>query len=101
MLERPKTDKIGYTVLEAADLIERDGWFSLREPTGNRKHNCILTALNRRVPESDLELFNDAVDALRNYLNSTISEWNDAPGRTKEQVVTMLREFAYNRKVNQ
>jgi len=85
----------------AADLIDRDGWIQVggfRE-TGARYPRCVITAIRdvqQLLPhECDktgaLDAFSSAVGTI-----PVISayRWNDEPGRTKDEVMAMLRAVA-------
>lgn len=85
-------------LLEAAALIERDGWaqhIGFDPETGGR---CALFAIRDahdalRPGEGDYD--SAPSDLLRDHLGTRfVSTWNDAPGRTMDEVVAALRSAA-------
>lgn len=88
-------------VLErAAELIERDGWWQNARSDGHG--DCAATAISR-VAEGRGGCYVPAVHdpfivALGGDKDApmvtTIYNWNDVPGRTKEEVIAMLRAVA-------
>lgn len=97
-------------LVQAADLIEERGWNQ-----GDYVNDCGglctfgalyiavgLTPAFIRTDEADqralaaLTVVDEAAQALRQHVGRDvgISEWNDAPGRTKAEVVTALRAAA-------
>ena len=87
-------------LLEAAgDLIERYGWWqSGKRGTGdNGAGRCATIALLDADPDND-RAFLAAVDAACKeigvewpYSARALAIWNDAPERTKEEVIAALR----------
>jgi len=93
----------------AADLIERDGWI---QGDGSNclilDGSCAATAVHKAVlrafPAAGIDelcaRINDNlapfVNALGGDSHDAIWKWNDAPARTKEEVVAMLRAVAIN-----
>ena len=79
-------------LLDAADLIERTNWWngiSLARPT-----YCVLTAIGT-VGKNTVAY--KAATHFSNYVgmgNQSIPQWNDAPGRTKEEVLAAMRGAA-------
>ena len=82
---------------DAADLIERDGWRQGRGSQGQCATSAIWEA-NRTegIPKTaQAHAETEALSALRDVINRhAIPKWNDGPGRTKEEVVSALREAA-------
>jgi hypothetical protein len=82
------TAKILY---DAADLIDANGWCQgvNRSAEG---YYCALGAIGKA------SMFGEVlppVEALRREIRSTgVAEWNDEPGRTKDQATTALRNAA-------
>lgn len=87
----------------AADEIDRRGWIQgWFEAFGGAV--CLLGGVQcgiwgmtcDHLPE-DVETgwqeYSDAVGELFMYLNTGPSTWNDEPGRTKEEVLKVLREM--------
>jgi hypothetical protein len=90
-------DEAGKILLDTADYIERHGWCQnvYQNGLGNV---CIMGALSRivhrpvQLPEGRIM---EILPRLTKYLGVTrVDSWNDAPGRTKEQVVDALRGAA-------
>ena len=94
-------------LLAAADLIEQTGW-TQESPAADeqgypvRSHSpaacrfCVTEAIRRSCPDypnDDLDIA--AMKRLERHLGTLdLPAWNDAPGRTKEEVVAALREAA-------
>lgn len=91
---------------DAADDIERCGW-TQREYVRVDGTRCLVGALQQvvnalgtssviylvavsllaqRIGDSGWAVVNDAID-----LESIVTTWNDAPGRTQQQVLDLLR----------
>jgi hypothetical protein len=89
----------------AADLIESRGWttrYYARNESGQSvcyrddraACYCAMGAIGA-VANRDYDLDEAACNRLRRSLGiDSIAEWNDAPGRTAEEVVTALRKAA-------
>lgn len=89
-------------LIEAAELVERpEGWCQGSLADRNRTQVCLEGALIQAclgilyLGESDLlgrdpELFR-AYHAVRKEVGRTPALWNDQPGRTAEEVATVLR----------
>jgi hypothetical protein len=84
---------------DAADAIERNGW-TQGETISSTGGVCALGAIGlaaAELPDRDARCWAIVVTAkriLRNALHGPIAEWNDAPRRTKDEVVAKLREVA-------
>ena len=87
-------------LLAAADHIEAHGW--TQGKWGHAGEPCcaegaIVAVLEGRGTGVFGPLWEAACDAkqlLRNVLPTQITSWNDAPGRTRDEVVRALREAA-------
>lgn len=59
---------------------------------------CLLGALSRTTAPSDRQGYGKAVEyiskAIPDYDHEGLVAWNDAPGRTKEQVTGVLKDAA-------
>ena len=76
----------------AADLIEKRGWCQHLAFDPDGRH-CALGAIWAQRCPGPLE--REAVAAVRRATGSPfVGEWNDAPQRTKEEVVEALRKAA-------
>jgi hypothetical protein len=103
MLYDPKydLDETGHVLWKAAEYLEEYGWiqgtgFSDRYLT--RPAACAMGAIemaaNASTKSYDL-LWVSAMDRMQNYLHGErIHSWNDAEGRTKEEVIDTLRQAA-------
>jgi hypothetical protein len=93
-------------LLNAATILERDGWCQgeLHSPDG--KH-CMIGAFDLSVFELDLS-FSDgytvrqkAMNAIKTKIGAAhIPTWNDQVARTKEEVIAKLREAAQSLETN-
>jgi hypothetical protein len=81
----------GEVLAKAADLIEARGWIQQEFETPHGV--CALGAMQRITYgfEIRMECEDRARLALETEIGEAITIWNDAPGRTKEEVVTALR----------
>lgn len=91
----------------AADLIEAKGWFQGMRVQGTHCH-CAMTAVEEAVLAEgaiDDGERDDRMDVLAAMLSkrldktihrdvSAVIEWNDADGRTKSEVIALLRDAA-------
>lgn len=89
---------------KAADLIEPEGAWTrnalARRPDGHLIGPleegatcwCLYGALDRVTGVSGYD--GQAATALSNVIDDYVSEWNDRPARTQQEVVTALREAA-------
>ena len=84
-------------LLDAADLIERQGWWDGRPGSDGEQRtlHCIETAISAigSIHHIDLARSEASVN-FSNYVSTPSITWNDAPGRTKEEVLTAMREAA-------
>jgi len=92
-LGRP-LDSVARRLLSAAEHIDRVGLWKSGEAQGFPR-SCALLAICRADPLSDpnpaIERFRIAMGFNRQY---EIADWNDAPERTQEDVVSALRRVA-------
>lgn len=99
-----KMDEPCRLMLSAASIIERDGWCqnSMTSPSGQV---CLEGALLRAygvkfdhhtgASQMPPNAVFDVLMTIKNRLGGTRPfDWNDTPGRTKEEVVTKLRAVA-------
>ena len=86
-----KPNPVAQALLDAASLIEQRGWC---QGTGEREGAlCMLRAIGVAAPSDDILVA--ACETLGKLLNTRFGQvWNDVPGRTKEEVVAMLRRAA-------
>ncbi|SRR5260221_8812689 len=91
--DKPVVDEIGECYLKAIKVLERKGWCQgiLINPQGEV---CMAGAIQVATHQS-LELQGHALNLLHENLGSMISKWNDAPERTKDEVIAKLKEIAY------
>lgn len=82
----------------AARIISREGWVQKEECT--REGMCLVEAMRLAVSQStarlsDMHLFVSVavgLDPMQRF--SRLMQWNDAPGRTKIEVLTALYKAA-------
>jgi hypothetical protein len=84
----------------AADVLERDGWTQNAYTDQNGCH-CVMGAayVAMGCPTTEwAEGLTERVDAVRDFLGTFLGRrphlWNDAPGRTAEEVIAALRAAA-------
>jgi hypothetical protein len=76
------------TLDRTADLIEETGWIQDQFGSENLGY-CLAGALRRVAPASE---YYDARDEIHKRIGTEhVTIWNDAPERTKEDVIAMLR----------
>lgn len=96
MSAKVELDKAGQKLIDAADYIEKYGWWQGDLGCGPNGERCAGTA----IQESEYE--SGAIFRLTKYLGLEhpyeIVDWNDHPARTKEQVIDVLRMAAYFKK---
>ena len=77
----------------AADLIDTMGWFHF--PSGmtpDASTLCAVEAISLAAPGPEYVV---ALDAFKDYLGTpNVMRWNDAYGRTADEVITALRAAA-------
>jgi hypothetical protein len=97
-LQSTELDGPGKILIDAANYFSDHGWCQ-GTTTDKEGNKCILGALCY-VVEKNRYNFDDyfiASRRLKNYTKSTVYSWNDAKGRTKEQVVELLNKVAYHK----
>ncbi len=86
-------------LLDAADLLERDGWCqgAYQDDDG---HHCALGALDAVFGSKtsfkaiDWSAYARVNERLQDAVGLQIVHWNDAKGRTAEEVISTLRKIA-------
>ncbi len=98
MLARPELDETSKILMSAADYIEKHGWWCKGHGASPGIKTCLMTSI-WTISYNDKA--REAADRVTHYLGFEKREeavkWNDAPERTKEEVVSALREAAYFR----
>lgn len=89
---KPAVDECGQMLLRAADYIEEHGWcqHKLKDDEGRV---CLLGAI-WKVDGEGLN-FMPRVDRAAGVDAGGLISWNNALGRTKQEVVDVLRRAAY------
>ena len=76
--------------MKAWEIIERYGW--RQKKYGNTRTGfCILGALHRAYPDN--ASYQSVKIRIQQTLDKGIPDWNDAPSRTKAQVVGLLKRL--------
>jgi hypothetical protein len=88
----PQVDEVGRQLINAADYIEKHGWCQ-NTYWDEQGRVCALGAIRRA--NALTRDANDAAFKMLRFLDGSVHGWNDAPGRTKEEVVAVLRKVAY------
>jgi hypothetical protein len=80
-------------LLDAADVIEKDGWIQgrMRDKNGYCIHGAINEVSKNRLYQRALA----KLELWRMISGQPIGRWNDADGRTKGQVLFVLRAAAW------
>lgn len=93
----------GYEVLElAAEYIEKNGWhkgasFGPRRSPDLDETACLVGSFCKVIGTdvSQERLYGGAYKLMQSVVsNPRISQWNDAPGRTKQEVLDALQKAA-------
>lgn len=83
-----------FTLLRAADILEKEGWHQGSYGTGP---HCAVGALSKAMGR-EWPSNSEAVTLLRRYVggppNWSMIQWNDQPGQTKENVIATMRAAA-------
>lgn len=88
-------------LLDAADVIRKQGWIQGSYHCGS--YVCMMgavcyaiskIAVPYKLPANKIQIFIKAERRLGIFLNEMPANWNDAPGRTKEQVIAALEGAA-------
>jgi len=85
---------------DSATYIEQHGWIQ-GDAENRRGEVCALGAIGRvsyapEIPkDARWDLYDEAVELLSSYLHKEIIQWNDALGRTAEDVITAMKEAAH------
>lgn len=77
-------------LLDAADILEERGWIQGFSRTSDGY--CIMGALD--AASAVTEPARNALFMLAYKIGGPVPQWNDTPGRTKEEAIAMLRETA-------
>lgn len=87
-----KPTNLATLFLDAADVLRQKGWIqgSGRSREGLCLWFAIVTAAN-----SDHNLAGFALTALEKRIGKCLMDWNDAPGRTREQAIAELEAAAW------
>ncbi len=74
----------------AAEVLKRDGWTQGKFYDRSTRCRCVTGALNCATARSKRR-FDSAWDALIPVIpDPNVIEWNDAPGRTADEVIAAL-----------
>ncbi len=102
--EYRQKDDVARALAAAADLLERSNWI---QGGYERIHYfkspgyCMTGAINKVITGDAKNSFTDfgreCYIRVENMTQSTITSWNDKKGRTKAEVVAILREVANQR----
>ncbi len=77
---------------KAADLLKRDGWCQGRFRDGRRR--CLVAALDDVSHGADIESAVVRFAVKEHTGERWFSDWNDAPERTADEVIALLRQVA-------
>lgn len=76
----------------AADVLEEDGWCQGRGTDGQGRHCAVGAMCSVAVDHGQATSVH--LLPLRARLEGPLSDWNDEPGRTKEEVLALFRNTA-------
>ena len=88
-MNEPTQAEVHRVLVDARNGLARDGWAQRGMPSVHKEGPSPHCALGWLPSHPDL--FHSAADVLRRVIDlgayGCIAEWNDAPGRTKEEVL--------------
>lgn len=84
-------DAVGQVLLDAADYLDTHGWC---QGMGSDKGRACALYATWRVTRGTL-MYDLAYDRLKTHIGAPVAYWNDARGRTKEEVTRAMREAAH------
>jgi len=86
---------VAETLNAAADYLEQHGWCQ-GQMFGPDDSVCAVGAIAEVTrADTDYDHYSEALEVAMSYVGGgPVSQWNDAPGRTKEDVIAMLRAAA-------
>lgn len=89
-----QVDEVGQALLNAADVLRRDGWCQgeSRDPQGR---HCALGALMEAGSVTAVMRGGVRLKRSLGLEDTSVAFWNDRPERTKEQVIEALERAAY------
>jgi ATP:corrinoid adenosyltransferase len=88
--------RVAQKLREAADLLATDGWVQ-GVPEDDQGRHCAAGAIEAVTGDGTGKNFavsGTAMVAVADHLGIRITDWNDQPGRTAEEVIAVLRETA-------
>jgi len=94
------SDVVATVLRDAARLIERTGWWDGRTYTNGSGTQCVMTAISHVASSRHQGVYTDAMRCVTRELElepenySGIIYWNDAPERTVEDVLLVLKRAA-------
>jgi hypothetical protein len=77
---------------DAADRIEQRGW--VQGHTSSDEGLCLIYALGEATRVNAPSKWRTVSDSLQRIVGLDLVDWNDAPGRTKQQVLDAFRAAA-------
>jgi hypothetical protein len=83
------TNPVSQTLWDAADLLERDGWCQGGYSDNEGRH-CLIGAIKTVNPGDDHGV--TALDLIVRFLNQNPVCWNDVHDRTRDEVISVLRQ---------
>jgi hypothetical protein len=78
-------------LLDAIKLIEKHGWVQGKRGHANIGYCAVGAVVNSTM---DYWASGKAITAMEKQVPYGVASWNDAPGRTKEEVIAMMRKAA-------
>jgi hypothetical protein len=95
---KPDLDEVGLVLMRAAEIIRERGWcqHNLKDSIGRM---CMVGAITEAQSCLGISAAGRAQDAVRHELqiNGFISDWNNAPERTADEVIQALESAALTR----
>ena len=90
----------------AADVLERDGWTQQMFCDPSTGARCVMGSLDAVYGPRDSRGVGDPNEAiayirLTEVIGPRVIQWNDAPGRTADEVIAALRAAADRAEVEQ
>ena len=95
--EKQDLDEDGKIIWDVANYIDEHGWCQDVYGSLGTGAVCILgayIALYNNEFHPSVKRIGSFLGADHNWFNSKVIDWNDEEGRTKEEVITMLKQAA-------
>jgi len=91
--DKTVVDEMGKCYLKAIEVIEQKGW--CKGHLQNTQGEVCMAGAIQIATFNNASLQKKALNLMHKTLGILISKWNDAPERTKGEVIAKLKEIEY------